>query len=56
MFDEQRVLFAADPEAADKLLKVGEMKTDAPLDKAELAAGTVLANALLNHDQAIMLR
>jgi hypothetical protein len=53
---EQRELFAADVSAAEKLLKVGESKADASLDKLELAAGAVLANALLNHDDAVMRR
>jgi hypothetical protein len=56
MFDEQRALFAADPSAAKKLLAVGEAKIDASLDPIDLAAGTVLAEAILNHDEAIMRR
>jgi hypothetical protein len=56
LFDEQRALFAADPAAAGKLLKVGEAKSDSTLDSAEHAASTVLASALLNHDEALMRR
>ena len=47
---EQRALFAADPAAARQLLKVGEASPDPALDPVELAAATVLAQALLNHD------
>ncbi len=53
---EQRAIFAADTNAALQLLKVGETKNQAPLNPVELAAGTVLAQALLNHDGAVMRR
>jgi hypothetical protein len=56
LYNEQRELFASDKAAATKLLSVGETKADASLDPPELAAGTVLAEALLNHDDAIMRR
>jgi hypothetical protein len=35
---------------------MGESKSDATLDPADLAAGTVLAQALLNFDDAVMRR
>ena len=53
---EQRALFASDTNAALQLLQVGEAKNEAPLNPVELAAGTVLAQALLNHDGAVMRR
>jgi hypothetical protein len=56
LYEEQRALFAADASSAQKLLTAGEAKNDATLDAIELAAGTVLAQALLNHDGAIMRR
>ena len=56
LLDEQRALFAADPAAAGKLLKVGEAKNDAILDPIEHAASTILASALLNYDEAVMRR
>ncbi len=56
LLDEQHDLFATDPGAAEKLLKIGEVKTEEALDKIQIAAGTVLANALLNHDESIMRR
>jgi hypothetical protein len=53
---EQRAIFEADPSAAKKLLAVGEKPADAGLPAAELAAATVLANVLLNHDEAVTRR
>ena len=53
MYSEQRTDFAADMEAAKKLLAVGEAKPDAALAPADLAAGTVVALAILNHDEAV---
>jgi len=56
LFEEQRDLFAADVGSAKKLLAMGEAKNDASLDPIDLAAGTVLAEAILNHDEAVMRR
>ena len=56
LYDEQRELFASDKAGAAKLLNVGETKSDPSLDPIDLASGTVLAEALLNHDDAIMRR
>ena len=56
LYEEQRAQFAGDTNAASQLLKVGEAKNDPALDPAELAAGTVLAEALFNHDDAVMKR
>ena len=56
LYAEQRALFATDPEGAAKLLKVGEKSNDERLDRADVAAGTVLAIALFNHDAAVMRR
>ena len=56
MYAEQHELFANDADAAAKLLKVGEKANDEKLDRADLAAGTVLSIALLNHDAAVMRR
>jgi hypothetical protein len=53
---EQRELFAAEKDAAAKLLGVGEAKSDASLDPNDVAAGTVFAVTLLNHDAAVMRR
>jgi hypothetical protein len=56
LFNEQREIFAANPEAAAKLEKIGEVKNSEGLNAAELAAGTVLAEAIFNHDDAVMRR
>jgi hypothetical protein len=45
--------FAADPQAAAKLLAVGESKRDESLDAIEHAAYTALASAVLNLDEAL---
>jgi hypothetical protein len=56
LFTEQRDRFTNDPASATKLLAVGEAKSDASLPLPDLAAGTVLAQALFNHDEAVMRR
>ena len=56
LFNEQHVYFKANEKAVEKLLAVGEAKNDGTLSGVDLAAGTVLAEALLNHDEAIMRR
>jgi hypothetical protein len=48
-------VFAEDPQAAKKLLAVGEAKSDPKAD-ADLAAAAVLALAILNHDEAVLRR
>jgi hypothetical protein len=53
LFDGQRAEFAANPKDAEKLLTVGDGKSDAKLDKVELAAAATLALAVLNHDEAV---
>jgi hypothetical protein len=52
LFAEQKAIFEKDPAAAKKLLGVGEKPADAKLPAADLAAATVLANVLFNHDEA----
>jgi Protein of unknown function (DUF1553)/Protein of unknown function (DUF1549)/Concanavalin A-like lectin/glucanases superfamily/Planctomycete cytochrome C len=56
MYAEQHNLFAAAPADAKKLLETGESKNDPALDPIDLAAGTIVAQALLNHDEAVMRR
>ena len=56
LLKEQRELFAANQAEATKLLTVGETKNDPQLDAVELAAATVLAEAILNLDEAVMRR
>jgi hypothetical protein len=49
-------LFTNDTEAATKLLTVGEAKLETELPVARLAAATMVASMLLNHDEAVMRR
>ncbi|HEY2783797.1 MAG TPA: DUF1553 domain-containing protein [Fimbriiglobus sp.] len=56
LFVEQRDLFENAPKDAEKLLAVGDTKSDPSLNKLELAAGTVLCLAVLNQDAAVMKR
>jgi hypothetical protein len=53
---EQEEIFAADPQAAAKLLAIGDARQDVPADPVRLAAATMLASTLLNHDEAVMRR
>ena len=46
--------FTNEPGSAKKLLNIGETKADAKLPPARLAAYTLIANTLLNLDEAIM--
>jgi hypothetical protein len=56
LYAEQHEIFASAPASATKLLAVGESKNNSTLDPVDLATGTVLAEALLNSDDAIMRR
>ncbi|WP_020471685.1 PSD1 and planctomycete cytochrome C domain-containing protein [Zavarzinella formosa] len=53
VLDRQRARFQNDEKAAIKLLSVGESPRDAKLPVGELAAWTILANSLLNLDEAL---
>jgi len=50
---KQRALFAADPVAAAKLLKVGDSKRDEKLNPVEHAAFTAVCSMILNLDEAL---
>ncbi len=56
LHDEQLAYFRADPAAAEKLDAVGETPGDATLPAIDRAAATVVAQALLNFDEAVMSR
>lgn len=56
MHEEARAKFAADGDAAKKLLHVGESVPDASLDEKDLAAWTTVASMLLNLDETISKR
>jgi hypothetical protein len=51
--DRQLARYRADVEAAKQAVTFGESKPDASLDAAELAAYTMVANVLLNLDEAL---
>ena len=53
LYEEQKAEFAANPKDAEKLLTVGDSKSDPKLDTVELAAAATLALAVLNHDEAV---
>ncbi|MDO8545591.1 MAG: DUF1553 domain-containing protein [Opitutaceae bacterium] len=54
--EEQERLFADSPEAAEKLFSVGEAKPACVQPPARLAAATMVASMILNHDEAVMRR
>ena len=53
VFEKQKARFTASPEAAAKLLSIGESPRDESLDQTELAAWTIVASTLLNLDEAL---
>jgi hypothetical protein len=56
LYDEQLALFRAQKESDEVPGKAGKAAIDKSLDPAELAAGTALASAILNFDEAILKR
>jgi hypothetical protein len=56
LFDEQRQLFAGDDGAARQLLGVGESTSDQSLPRADLAAMTSVASAIMNLDEFVVVR
>jgi hypothetical protein len=56
LFDEQRALFAARADDAARLLAVGEAAADPRLDRVDLAAGTMVASAIMNFDEFVTVR
>lgn len=56
LLEEQRAEFLKDTEGANRLLKVGDTPVPDEQPAADLAAATVLAKALLNHDETVMRR
>lgn len=52
-YHKQLAIYQADPAAAEKLLKTGESPRNLALDRAELAAWTMVANTILNLDETI---
>ena len=56
IFSEQKALFATGHEATMKLLLVGDKMNDGSIPPADLAAGAVVASALLNFDETLIKR
>ena len=56
LFDEQRALFEAHPENAAKLRRVGESPPDAALPDQDVAAMTMVASAIMNFDEFVVVR
>jgi hypothetical protein len=53
VYEKQRERFNRDPEAAKKLIRVGESPLPEGVDPAELATWTTIGNILLNLDETI---
>jgi hypothetical protein len=56
LWDEQLKHFEANPELANQLLAIGNRPRDAAIAPAQAAAATVLAQALMNHDECVVKR
>uniref|UniRef100_A0A7C4QR63 DUF1549 domain-containing protein n=1 Tax=Schlesneria paludicola TaxID=360056 RepID=A0A7C4QR63_9PLAN len=56
LYEEQLAYFQAHPAEADALLKIGRAPMDGSLPGPEAAAATLLAQALLNHDECVVKR
>ena len=56
LYDEQRDLFAGNVEDATRLLDVGDSTWDVALPRAELAAMTSVASAIMNLDEFVAVR
>ena len=55
-FDEQQRLYAADTQAAEALLRVGQAPRDAALPAAEVAATASVASLIMNFDSFVVTR
>jgi hypothetical protein len=53
LFQQQLAAYRDDPDAALKLLRVGEAPRDESLDVPELAAWTMVASTILNLDETV---
>ena len=52
-YDKQATQFQADKDAAEKLVAYGDLPKNAQLDPVEYATWTMMANLLINLDEAI---
>jgi mono/diheme cytochrome c family protein len=55
LYEDQLTIFRQEPEAAKKLIALGDSRPDASLDAPDLAAWTMVANTLLNLSETITL-
>jgi hypothetical protein len=56
LYEQQQARFAADPDAAGKLLGIGESSAGRDRDPQKIASLTLVAHALLNLDEFVTLR
>ena len=56
LFETEKARFTQSPKQAKEILAVGEYPQDSSLDPIETAALAVVANTILNHDEAYMKR
>jgi hypothetical protein len=56
LYEEQLKHFEANPTEADQLIRIGQKPPDPSISAARIAAATVLAQALLNHDECVVKR
>lgn len=56
LWSEQLAYFEENPGQAEKLLAIGDAKVPGELAAQQVAAATVLAQALLNHDECVVKR
>lgn len=56
LYETEVQAFVKEPQRAESLLSTGEYPTDKSLNTAELAAFTVVANTILNYDEAVVKR
>ena len=56
LYGEQLKHFEANPTEADQLIRIGQKPPDPSISAAKIAAATVLAQALLNHDECVVKR
>ncbi len=56
LYEEQLALYAAEPKEAEELLRNGTAPRNAALSPTQLAAATILCQALLAHDESVVKR
>lgn len=56
LFTSEKDRFAKDPKETEGLLSIGEYQVSGKLPRADVAAMTIVANTILNHDEAYMKR